>query len=368
MTTARTTVPHPPPPCHIAPPDLLEAVAGQGDPSERRAALRTLATSERARAQRASVAGVLRQLGLTISDVAPAPGMVRTVYDVENGGDFDLPGRRRRGEGDPPSGDAAVDDAYDGAGVTYDFYRTVLGRDGIDGRGLEIVSSVHYGTDYDNAAWTGFQMIYGDGSGQIFTRGSLTRAVDIVAHELTHGITQFTAHLLYSKQSGALNESFSDVFGSLVKQYGRGQTADQADWLIGDGILGSALRGTALRSMKAPGTAWSTSGGGRDRQPAHMRDYVDLPDDGDPANDHGGVHINSGIPNHAFYLAATAIGGHAWERAGRIWYVTLTERLRSRSDFPEAAQATVEVAGELFGEGGDEQAKVRDAWRKVGVL
>ncbi|MEU8206810.1 M4 family metallopeptidase [Streptosporangium sp. NPDC049046] len=356
------------PQCCIAPPDLLAAVAEHGTPAEREAALRTLATSESARAQRASFGGALRQLSLTLSDVEPAPGMVRTVYDVENGGDFDLPGRKRRGEGEQPSGDAAVDEAYEGAGLTYDFYRRVFGRDSIDGRGLEIVSSVHYGTDYDNAAWIGFQMIYGDGSGQIFTKGSLTRAVDVVAHELTHGITQFTAHLVYSRQPGALNESFSDVFGSLAKQYGRGQTAEQADWLIGDGILGSALRGTALRSMKAPGTAWSTPAGGGDRQPGHMRDYVDLPDDGDPSNDHGGVHLNSGIPNHAFYLAATAIGGNAWERAGRVWYVTLTERLRPRSDFQEAAEATVEVAGELFGADGDEQRKIRAAWQQVGVL
>ena len=153
-----------------------------------------------------------------------------------------------------------------------------------------------------------------------------------------------------------------------MKQYSRGETAEQADWLIGGGILGSALQGTALRSLKAPGTAWSTSGGGRDNQPAHMDDYVNLPDDGNPANDHGGVHINSGIPNHAFYLAATAIGGNAWEHAGRIWYVTLTERLGPRSDFLEAAAATVEVAGELFGVDGDEQKKVRGAWQQVGVL
>ncbi|WP_433359201.1 M4 family metallopeptidase [Streptosporangium sp. CA-115845] len=356
------------PACCIAPPDLLEAVAEQGTAEEREAALRTLTASETSRAQRASVTGALRQLAFTIADVAPAPGMVRTVYDAEHGGDFDLPGKKRRGEGEPPFGDAAVDDAYDGAGATYDFYRTVFGRDSIDGRGLEIVSSVHYGNDYDNAAWIGFQMIYGDGSGQIFTKGSLTKAVDIVAHELTHGITQFTAHLVYSKQPGALNESFSDVFGSLVKQYGRRQNAEQADWLIGEGILGSALRGTALRSLKAPGTAWSTPTGGRDRQPAHMRDYLDLPDDGNPSNDHGGVHLNSGIPNHAFYLAATAIGGNAWERAGRIWYVTLTERLRPRSNFRQAAEATVEVAGELFGADGDEQRKVRAAWQQVGVL
>jgi Zn-dependent metalloprotease len=355
------------PMCCIAPPDLLDAVAEHGSPEEREVALRTRDMAETGRAQRAVIAGGLRS-SLTIADVAPAPGKVRTIYDAENAGDYHLPGRKVRGEGDSPSDDDAVNEAYDGSGATYDFYREIFKRDSIDGNGLEIVSSVHYETDYDNAAWIGFQMIYGDGSGQVFLKGSLTKAIDIIAHELTHGITQFTAQLVYRKQPGALNESFSDVFGSLVKQYSRGETAEQADWLIGGGILGSALQGTALRSLKAPGTAWSTSGGGRDNQPAHMDDYVNLPDNGNPANDHGGVHINSGIPNHAFYLAATAIGGNAWERAGRIWYVTLTERLGPRSDFLEAAAATVEVAGELFGVDGDEQKKVRGAWQQVGVL
>jgi Zn-dependent metalloprotease len=163
-------------------------------------------------------------------------------------------------------------------------------------------------------------------------------------------------------QSGALNESFSDVVGSLVKQFLLGQTADQADWLIGAGILGSALHGQALRSLKAPGTAFDL-----DRQPADMDGYVDLPDDGDPRHDHGGVHVNSGIPNRAFQLAATAIGGNAWERAGRIWYTAFTERLGAEGDFQAAARATVEVAGELYGAGGAEHQAVRDAWDAVKV-
>src|SRR5207302_1639496 len=134
----------------------------------------------------------------------------------------------------------------------------------------------------------------------VFVRGGLTKDVDVIAHELTHGVTQLTAALEYSKQPGALNESISDVFGSLVKQHHLKQTADHADWLIGAGILGSALHGQALRSMKAPGTANDL-----DRQAGSMSGYADLPDDNDPAHDNGGVHINSGIPNRAFYLAAT---------------------------------------------------------------
>jgi Zn-dependent metalloprotease len=151
----------------------------------------------------------------------------------------------------------------------------------------------------------------------------------------------------------------SDVFGSLVKQYHLKQTAKKADWLIGADTLVPSL-GKALRSMSAPGTAYSG-----DRQPGHMKDYVDLPDDGDPKNDSGGVHINSGIPNHAFYLAATKLGGHAWVKAGRIWYATLTEHLQPDSQFQDAAQATVDVAGQKYG--AKEVAAVRDAWKGVGI-
>ena len=147
-----------------------------------------------------------------------------------------------------------------------------------------------------------------------------------------------------------------------MKQYTLGQTAADADWLIGAGVLAPGL-GAALRSLKAPGTAFPG-----DSQPAHMRNYRRLPDDDDPRHDSGGVHVNSGIPNHAFYLVATALGGHAWEKAGRIWYDALTKRLQPASDFLAAANATVASAAVLFGAGGAEESAVRDAWEEVGVL
>ena len=256
--------------------------------------------------------------------------------------------------------DVAVNQAYDGSSATYEFYRDVFQRNSLDGAGLELISSVHYGVAFDNAFWDGAQMVYGDGSGRIFQVGALTRSLDVIAHELTHGITELTAGLIYSKQSGALNESFSDVFGSLVKQYSLKQSAADADWLIGEGILVPGL-GTALRSMMNPGTAYSG-----DRQPGHMDDYVDLPDNNDPRNDNGGVHINSGIPNRAFALAATAMGGNSWEKAGKIWYHVLTTRLRANSQFDEVAHATVDAAGSLFSS--TEQDAVHAAWKKVGVL
>jgi Zn-dependent metalloprotease len=180
---------------------------------------------------------------------------------------------------------------------------------------------------------------------------------------MTHGVTQFTANLDYRDQSGALNESISDVFGSLVKQWTLNQTADEADWLIGEGLLMPNVHGTALRSMKAPGTAFDDPVlGGKDPQPDQMSAYIKT------SEDQGGVHLNSGIPNRAFYLAATAIGGNAWEKAGLIWYRTLATRLASNAQFLDAANATVSVAGEAFGDGSDEQSAVRDAWQQVGVL
>jgi Zn-dependent metalloprotease len=345
--------------CYIAPPHILVRMIEEGDEHERAAALRTLASSASLRTQRSLVTDLVRRdADLRALGVLPAPaGGQRAVYDNQNQGRSNLPGKLVRSEGDPAVADAAVNEAYDGAGATYSFYEAAYQRDSVDGQGASLLSTVHYGVDFDNAFWNGSQMVYGDGSGRLFNKGALTKSLDVIGHELTHGVTQFTAGLEYSKQSGATNEHISDVFGSLVKQYKLQQTADQADWLIGEGTLVATL-GQALRSMKAPGTAWKF-----DDQPAKMSDYRDLPDDNDPRHDNGGVHINSGIPNHAFYLAATAIGGHAWETAGKVWYRALTERLQPRAQFTDLAEATIALAAE---------AGVRDpvesAWTAVEVM
>jgi Zn-dependent metalloprotease len=349
--------------CFIVPPSVL-AEAGDRSIQARGAADSTLAASAAIHARRDLATSLLQQMNVGLQELAflaPPKGQRRTVYDARNA--TDLPGRKVRGEDDPVSGDAAVNEAFDGAENTYRFYADVFARDSIDNQGLELVSTVHYGQDFDNALWNGTQMIYGDGSGTIIAVGALTKAVDVIAHEITHGVTQSTAGLIYRGQSGALSESFSDVLGSLVKQYVLNQTADTADWLIGDGILGSALKGRALRSLRAPGNAFEL-----DRQPDHMRGYVNLPADNNPRNDNGGVHINSGIPNRAFYLVATTFGGHAWENAGRIWYQTLTEELQADSDFRAAAEASADVACKLFGGASLERRAVQAAWRVVGVL
>jgi Zn-dependent metalloprotease len=351
------------PVCHIIPPRILMRIAEEGDAEARTAAIDTLTASAAIRARRSVVTQVVQQLDVGLRELAflaPPAGEANTVFDVHHGGT--LPGERKRGQGDPESSDKAVNEAFDGAHLTHAFYKDVYGRESLDDHGLELVSSVHFANNFNNAGWNGSQMIYGDGDGVSFKIGSLT-ALDVVGHELTHGVTEFTAGLVYHKASGALNESFSDVFGSLVKQHKHGQTADQADWLIGPGIFTSASQGKALRSLEAPGTANVF-----DDQPAHMSGFVELPDNSLPGNDNGGVHTNSGIPNKAFHLAATAIGGKAWEKAGLIWYDALTKVLRSDSDFRDAANATLRTAEERFGANGAEHDAVGNAWAEVGVL
>lgn len=349
--------------CNIAPPDLLGWLAMEGNVQQREAAVRALATSAAMRSQRAVMGDLGRRLnvrtGLLIG-AASDTGDRLSVYDNQKQGRPFLPGALARGWEKPPVKDEAVNEAYDGSNATYEFFLEQYGRNSLDNAGMELVSSVHYGVAFDNAFWDGTQMVYGDGSGRIFVIGGLTRAIDVIAHELTHGVTEFTAGLIYSKQSGALNESFSDVFGSLVKQHSLNQTAAEASWLLGEGILEPGL-GKALRSMDHPGTAHSG-----DTQPGHMDDYKDLPDNNDPRNDNGGVHINSGIPNRAFALAAKALGGYAWEKAGRIWFEVLTNRMRPTTQFEAAAHATVDTAGTLFGAA--EQEAVHNAWQEVGVL
>ncbi len=337
----------------IVPPHMLKNMLANGSSSQKQVALASITASAQLRGQRQALMEAAAYVGV----VGGPPGKHRTVYSADNG--TTLPGRRVRVEGGPPSGDAAVDEAYDGAGTTYDLYSEVYQRDSLDGHGLRLDSTVHYQRDYDNAFWNGQQMVYGDGDGQLFNR--FTISVDVIGHELTHGVTQYTSNLNYYGQPGALNESFSDVFGSLVKQRGLGQTASQADWLIGAGLFTANVRGVALRSMKAPGTAYNDPVLGKDPQPAKMSDYVNT------AEDSGGVHINSGIPNHAFYLMATEIGGSAWEKAGRIWYIAARDKFSSNTDFQGAANLTFQVAGELYGQASLEQQAVQKGWEGVGI-
>lgn len=341
----------------ILPPYMLDQIAANGTDEQKVRAAHTLSHNVTLRAQRETLAKTSAVLA-AVSGVKK-----RTIYTA----DFtsNLPGRIVRQEGSPANGDAAADEAYDGAGATYDLYWQIYQRDSIDGAGMAITSTVHYQKGYDNAFWNGSQMVYGDGdedlplSQQLFRR--FTASMDVIGHELAHGVTQYTGGLIYQDQSGALNESFSDVFGVLVKQRHLAQQSADADWIIGKELFSPNVKGVGLRSMKAPGTAYNDPVLGKDPQPAHMDQYVKT------TSDNGGVHINSGIPNRAFYLAAMELGGYSWQKTGQIWYVTLRDKIRSTTNFQGAADLTYATAGQLYGQGSLEQQAVVKGWAGVGI-
>ena len=335
--------------CSAIPPHILTRVAGQTNVE---ASVNARATLEHMR----ELAGGRAETLIPSTSLAPSepgpPDERRRVYDARHR--YELPGCLVE---EPRGSDVEAAEAWDGSGATYDFFQRVFGRRSIDGKGMRLDATVHYGTRFENAMWNGQQMVYGDGDGRIFRR--FTASLDVIGHELTHGVTQHTAALGYSGQTGALNEHISDAFGIMVKQYTLGQTADASDWCIGTELFGPAVHGCAVRSLALPGSAYDDPILGRDPQPSHMRDYVHT------TEDNGGVHINSGILNHAFYLAAMSIGGWVWKGLGRIWYAALTERLTPDAKFEDFARATIDVAGRMYGR--RVQQIVIAAWVDVGL-
>lgn len=346
---------HPPTRCGALPPHLLEHLAQSSNSTRASRAQATLHADQRHRTARVDTPSPTPGA----DENPPKPGTPnRTIYDAGNS--ETLPGAEVRAEGTPETDDASVTRAYDHLGATYRLFSEVYGRDSLDGQGLPLLATVHYGRDYANAFWDGTQMAFGDGDRDLFT--DFTNALDVIAHELTHGLIERTARLVYFEQAGALNEHLADVFGALTEQYAAGESAEQATWLIGDGLFTPAVEGAALRSMKAPGTAYDDDVLGKDPQPAHMDDYVDT------YTDNGGVHINSGIPNRAFFLAATELGGNAWDTAGKIWYETLVSGQVARdATFAQFAAATSGTAVRLHGDGSAEVKAVNAAWEGVGV-
>ncbi len=338
----------------IVPPYMLQKLLESSDGEIRKAAMETLLVTTQ-------LSAIRQLIGGTKLAALSAGNGERTIYNC--GHVQSLPSATLgRTETGPSSDDDTVNRAFDGFGTTRDFYKQVFNRNSIDDRGLALTGYVHYGDKFNNAFWDGREMIFGDGDEQRFT--DFTKSIDVIAHELTHGVTQYTADLEYHKQSGALNESVSDVFGSLVKQWSLGQTADQADWLIGVEVFTPGISGDALRSMKAPGTAYDNDLLGKDPQPDRMSRWVPLPDT--KGGDWGGVHINSGIPNKAFYLTAVGIGGHAWEAPGHIWYESLLAS-NANTQFQDFADTTYFKAGQLYGTGSDQQQAVLAAWREVEI-
>lgn len=348
-------------PLHCLVPDyVLREIAKRGGDTHREAALESLGVSTTLRSARSQAEAVRAAIGPVRlpSAALRAPRIDRVIRNSEGG--TDLASVIVRREGDPDSGDEAIDEAFEHFGSTWNFFFEVLARNSIDNAGMTLDGVVHYGNKFDNAFWDGDQMVFGDGSNTLFTR--LTRSLSVCAHELGHGVIQFDGPLTYQSQSGALNEHIADAFGTMVHQWKNGQSSAEADWLIGAEILAEGVSGKALRSMKEPGTAYDDDLLGKDPQPAHMDQYIET------ADDNGGVHLNSGIPNRAFYEIAMALGGNSWDRAGRILYATLGHpQLRPTTDFRRFARLNHRVAGQLYGVGGSEAKAVEAGWAAVGI-
>jgi Zn-dependent metalloprotease len=304
----------------------------------------------RAREVRSQVAmSALKMLpsGLTVVPVAP-PAV--PVFDCQH--HTTLPGVSISNPGS--SSDSTCKRAFVETKAVAKFYRSAFSRNSIDDAGIALISSIHYSVDYNNAFWNGGQMTYGDGDGNIFV--DFTKSNDVIGHELTHGVTQYTLGLNYNNQPGGLNESISDVFGSMFRQWQAKQNVHQADWLIGKEIMGpgAIARGfTCLRDLSDPAASHCLS-----PQPTKFSQY------------HNGMdpHDSSGIPNFAFYNAAMAIGGKSWKVAGKIWYHALTNFGPSPNmTMKQFANRTRNLAGSLFKSKPSVKKAVNDAWKVVGL-
>jgi Zn-dependent metalloprotease len=283
-------------------------------------------------------------------------GLQRAVYDAEHA--EKLPGKLVRLEGQAATADDEVTSVYENLGNIQQFFQSVFGRDLSHDLEGPLIATVHYDVNFNNAFWNGQQIVVGDGDGQLFKKGGLS-SLPVLTSEIGHLVTSRTSKLIYEGGTGALNTHISDVYAVLVEQWLKKQTVEEGTWLVGEGVFAPGV-GVALRSLKAPGTAYDSPTLGKDAQPAHMKDYRRMTDD------NGGVHINSGIPNRAFYEVANMIGGHAWEKPAKIWYQA-TLKLKSNATFADFSKATYVVSGELYGAGSSEQTAVKKGWQAVGI-
>lgn len=238
--------------------------------------------------------------------------------------------------------DATAVSVMNNTRIIYDYYLENFGRKSLDNDNMNLVSVIHFDQDWAQAAWNGQAMIYGDGDGQVFE--SLAKCFDVAAHEMTHGVITHTANLIYENQSGALNESFADVFAAMM---------DPEDWTLGEDC--TVASPGYIRNLQNPSDALS-------KQPSKFSDYVNLPNT--ESGDNGGVHINSGIPNHAFYLTATDLGH---QTTGKIYYRALNTYLTASSQFIDAREALEQSAIDLFGAESNEVKAVSKAWDAVEV-
>ena len=348
--------------CFALPKKLMQHLADSAEGEHRELLQAQVHHCAKLRGSRHASAQPMAKSAAKAKPTAAAKPLQRSVFSA--GGQTFLPGKLLRDEDDPPTRDALADQSYDSIWSAPRVVKTVFGRDSIDGRGMRVDTSVHYGFRFANAMWTGEQMIIGDGDGQNVR--DLAGSLGIIAHEFAHGISQ---HLVkgglgvvqvpgapptLKGEAGALNESFSDVMASMVKQWHAGQCVHSADWLLGEDILAPHV-GKAIRSLKDPGNTKLTW-----KQDDQIKDYRRFK----PTHD---AHTASGIANHAFYQAATQLGGHSWETLGAVWYRGF-DKLRARATFLDAAYATVGVAASLHGQGSATHKAVKAGWKQVNVL
>lgn len=339
--------------CFIVPREVLTRFARDKDLSAelRRAFLDTAQISHEIRDLRSQAAKMtstaLAHAGVLV-ELAPAP--LVTVYDCKH--TFTLPGTPV-----PNPGSSADPTAKRNFGETTNvakFYKDVFNRNSIDDHGMTMMSSIHYGSKFNNAMWNGSQMIYGDGDGSIFI--DFTNGDDVVGHELTHGVTQHSLQLNYADEAGGLNESMSDCFGSMFRQWEKKQDVKSADWLIGHDIMGPTAKArgfTCLRDMANPAAKHCLA-----PQPTH---YSQITPGMDP-------HYSSGPPNLAFSTACNALGGKSWEKIGQVWYHSLTGfGPTPNMKMKPFADRTRQVAHTMYSATPAVAAAVDNGWKHVGL-
>ena len=338
--------------CHIIPKSVLEKLAKDGSLSDTarghfRTTLRIDTAFRKVRDEARNFATEIHGQMSMAATLASSASIF--VYDLRH--TQSLPGLPVANPA--ASADGSVKNAFTTAGQVAAFYAAAFGRNSVDGAGMSLLSSVHYSSNYNNAFWNGSQMVYGDGDGNIFV--DFTNGNDVIGHELTHGVTQYTLQLRYQNQPGGLNESLSDCFGSMFRQWQAGQTAAQADWLIGKDIMGPGAisRGfTCLRDMANPAAAHCLS-----PQPTNFSQYQNGMD----------PHESSGIPNLAFCTAAKAAGGNAWEGVGKAWYAAMTAGASPSMRMKTFANRTRKAAIAQFGAGSTVANAVNQGWTHVGL-
>ena len=340
--------------CHIIPSHVLKRLSQDKTlPEEQRKkfadTMKIDAELRKLRAQAMKLTRVAKSLApAAAAALAPAPAI--TVFNCNHS--QTLPGAQIANAA--TGSDVTAKHVFAETSSVAAFYSQVFGRNSVDGAGMTLMSSIHYGVSYNNAFWNGSQMTYGDGDGSIFV--DFSKGNDVIGHELTHGVTQHSLQLNYANEAGGLNESMSDCFGSMFRQWEAKQTVDQADWLIGMDIMGPAAlkKGfTCLRDMANPAAKHCLS-----PQPTKFSQYKAGMD----------PHVSSGIPNLAFCLVAKAVGGHSWEKVGQIWYKALTGFGPSPNMKMKAfANRTRAVAAQLYPGNTAVAGAVDAGWKKVGL-